>query len=132
MSPIGKKVLLVDDESGLLRAMSYVLEREGYEVVTATNGLQGLIKAQKEHPDVIVLDVMLPGIDGFEVCSRLRADRQTRNIPVIMLSAKGQDSDRMTGLRVGAAAYLTKPVNNSTLLSKISSLLSDSADESGP
>lgn len=122
----------MDDESGLLRAMSYVLEREGYEVVTATNGLQGLIKAQKEHPDVIVLDVMLPGIDGFEVCSRLRADRQTRNIPVIMLSAKGQDSDRMTGLRVGAAAYLTKPVNNSTLLSKISSLLSDSADESGP
>lgn len=128
MNPIGKKILVVDDESGLLRAVSYLLEKEGYEVVTATNGLQGLIKAQKDRPDLIVLDVMLPGIDGFEVCSRLRADRQTQHIPIIMLSAKGQDSDRMTGLRVGAAAYLTKPVKNASLLGKISSLLGDSDD----
>jgi len=113
----------VDDEAGYVRAMTYVMEKEGYEVITASNGLQGLIKAQKEKPDLIVLDVMLPGIDGFEVCSRLRSDPRTAGIPIIMLSAKGQDSDKTTGLAVGALDYLTKPIQNSTLLGKIAAAI---------
>jgi len=99
--------------------MTYALEKEGYEVVTASNGLQALIKAQKEGPELIILDVMLPGMDGFEVCSRLRNDPQTSHIPIIMVSAKGQDSDKSTGLRVGALDYLTKPVDNSILMGKV-------------
>ncbi|MBT4513215.1 MAG: response regulator [Chloroflexi bacterium] len=99
--------------------MTYTLEKEGYEVVSASNGLQALMKAQKENPDLIILDVMLPGMDGFEVCSRLRNDPQTSPIPIIMLSAKGQDADKSTGLRVGALDYLTKPVENTTLMEKI-------------
>jgi len=123
VNPIAKKILFVDDEAGYVRAMTYVMEKEGYEVITASNGLQGLIKAQKEKPDLIVLDVMLPGIDGFEVCSRLRSDPRTAGIPIIMLSAKGQDSDKTTGLAVGALDYLTKPIQNSTLLGKIAAAI---------
>jgi len=119
VTPIAKKVLFVDDEPGYSRAMTYALEKEGYEVVSASNGLQALIKAQKENPDLIVLDVMLPGMDGFEVCSRLRNDPQTSRIPIIMLSAKGQDADKSTGMRVGALDYLTKPVENTSLMEKI-------------
>lgn len=119
MNPIAKKILFIDDEPGYTRAMTYALEKEGYEVISAANGLQALIKAQKGNPDLIILDVMLPGIDGFEVCSRLRNDPQTSHIPIIMVSAKGQDSDKSTGLKVGALDYLTKPVDNSALLGKI-------------
>ena len=119
VTPIAKKILFVDDEPGYSRAMTYALEKEGFEVVTASNGLQALIKAQKESPDLVVLDVMLPGMDGFEVCSRLRNDPQTSHIPIIMLSAKGQDADRSTGLKVGALDYLTKPVENTALMDKI-------------
>ena len=123
VNPIAK-ILFVDDEPGYSRAMTHALQKEGYEVVAATNGLQALIKAQKENPDLIVLDVMLPGMDGFEVCSRLRSDPQTAHIPIIMLSAKGQDSDRSTGLKVGALDYLTKPIENQMLLGKIEDFLS--------
>jgi len=119
VNPIAKKILFIDDEPGYTRAMTYALEKEGYEVISAANGLQALIKAQKGNPDLIILDVMLPGIDGFEVCSRLRNDPQTSHIPIIMVSAKGQDSDKSTGLKVGALDYLTKPVDNSALLGKI-------------
>lgn len=119
MNPIAKKILFVDDEPGYSRAMTYALQKEGYEVISASNGLLALIKAQKGNPDLIILDVMLPGMDGFEVCSRLRNDPQTAHIPIIMVSAKGQDADKSTGLRVGALDYLTKPVNNSTLMGKV-------------
>ena len=119
MNPIAKRILFIDDEPGYTRAMTYALEKEGYEVFSASNGLQALIKAQKGDPDLIILDVMLPGMDGFEVCSRLRNDPQTSHIPIIMVSAKGQDADKSTGLRVGALDYLTKPVDNSALMDKV-------------
>jgi len=131
VSPIAKKILFVDDEPGYVRAVTYVLQKEGYEVITASNGLQGLIKAQKEKPDLVILDVMLPGIDGFEVCSRLRSDPRTSAIPIIMLSAKGQDADRTTGLTLGALEYLTKPVQNSVLLASITAALKESPPASG-
>jgi len=120
---MAKRILLIEDDPSVLRAISYMLEKEGYDVLTAMNGLVGLRKAKEENPDLLVLDVMLPGIDGFEVCHRLRAESQTAQLPILMLSAKGQEADRSTGLEVGANEYLTKPVERSVLLSKIEALL---------
>jgi DNA-binding response OmpR family regulator len=100
-----------------------VLEKEGYEVSSATNGLVGLRKARDENPELLVLDVMLPGLDGFEVCHRIRNDSATAKLPVIMLSAKGQDTDKVTGLKVGANEFFVKPVERVILLSKIKELL---------
>ncbi|MDD5288796.1 MAG: response regulator [Dehalococcoidales bacterium] len=120
---IAKKILSIEDDPSFSRYLSYMLTKEGYEVLTATNGLTGLRKAQEENPDLILLDVMLPGLDGFEVCHRLRAEPKTANLPVLMLSAKGQDSDRVTGLRVGANEFLNKPIDREVLLSKIKEYL---------
>ncbi len=117
---------MVDDEAGFSRAVKYALEKEGYEVLIASNGLQGLMTAQKEEIDLLILDVMLPGLDGYEVCNRLRSDPKTANLPIIMLSAKGQDVDKTTGLTVGANEYISKPVENATLVSRIASWLGDS------
>lgn len=120
---IAKRILIIEDDPSVLRAISYMLEKEGYQVLTATNGLEGLSKAKGENPDLLILDVMLPGIDGFEICHRLRAESQIAHLPILMLSAKGQATDRSTGLQVGADEYLTKPVERSVLLSKIEALL---------
>jgi len=120
---MAKRILIVEDDPSLLRAVSYILEKEGYEVLTAMNGLEGLTKAKGENPDLLILDVMLPGIDGFEVCHRLRAESQTAQLPILMLSAKGQAADRSTGLQVGANEYLTKPVERLVLLGKVEDLL---------
>jgi DNA-binding response OmpR family regulator len=106
-----------------LRYLEHVLQREGYEVISSTNGLFGLRKAREENPALLVLDVMLPGLDGFEVCHRLREDAATSKIPIIMLSAKGQDTDKTTGLKVGANEFFTKPVERTMLLNKIAELL---------
>ena len=121
---ITDKVLIVDDDPGILRAIRHIVEKEGYEVVSATNGMTGLRMAKEENPDLLLLDVMLPGIDGFEICSRLRSDPQTAELPIIMLSAKGQEADRTAGLNVGANEYLTKPVDRTVLLEKMAVLLS--------
>jgi DNA-binding response OmpR family regulator len=99
------------------------LGKEGYEVLTASNGMAGLRKAKDEKPNLLILDVMLPGLDGFEVCSRLRAEPQTAHLPILMLSAKGQDADKSTGLKVGADDYLTKPVERAVLIGKVETLL---------
>jgi DNA-binding response OmpR family regulator len=104
-----------------------VLQREGYEVISATNGLFGLRKAREEGPSLLILDVMLPGLDGFEVCHRLREDAATSQIPIIMLSAKGQETDKTTGLRVGANEFFAKPVDRTVLLQKIAELLNKEA-----
>jgi len=120
---MAKKILIIEDDPAVLRAISYMLEKEGYGVLTAVNGLEGLRKAKEENPDLLVLDVMLPGIDGFEICHRLRAESQTAQLPILMLSAKGQAADRATGLGVGANEYLTKPVERSVLLSRVEALL---------
>lgn len=120
---MAKKILIIEDDPAVLRAISFMLEKEGYSVLTAMNGLEGLKKAKGENPDLLVLDVMLPGIDGYEICHRLRAEPQTAKLPILMLSAKGQAADRTTGLGVGANEYLTKPVERSVLLSKVAELL---------
>lgn len=121
------KILVVDDDPGILRLLQYILSHEGYEVLTASNGIEGLRVAQQEMPDLIVLDVMLPGLDGFEVCHRLRSGPATAQMPVLMLSAKGQEVDRQTGLKAGADEFLVKPVDRPKLLDTVRDLLLRSA-----
>lgn len=118
-----KRVLLIEDDPSSVRLVSYTLEQEGYEVLTATNGLEGLKKVREEAPDLLVLDVMLPGLDGFEVCRRLRADEQTAGLPVLMLSAKAQETDKTTGLKMGADDYLAKPADPSEIVARVANLL---------
>ncbi len=121
---IAKRILIVEDDPSVLRATSFILEKEGYEVLTAVDGLEGLRKAKEENPDLLILDVMLPGIDGFEICHSLRAESQTAQLPILMFSAKGQETDKATGLKVGADEYLTKPVDREVLISKVATWLS--------
>ena len=103
-----------------------MLEREGYQVISAINGLEGLKKARTEGPALLILDVMLPGLDGFEVCHRLRDEPATVKLPVLMLSAKGQDTDKTAALKVGANEFFGKPVDRVLLLNKITELIAAS------
>jgi len=120
---MSKKILVIEDDPGSLRLMVYTLEHQGYQVLTAINGLVGIKKAQSEEPDLIVLDIMLPGMDGFEVCHYLRAEPGTAQLPVLMLSGKAQEVDEATGLKVGADDYLIKPVVPSKIISRVTTLL---------
>ena len=120
---MGKRILVVEDDPGAIRLVSYTLEQEGYEVITALNGLEGLKKARADKPDLLILDVMLPGLDGFEVCRRLRADDGTAGLPILMLSAKAQEIDKTTGLKIGADDYLAKPADPADILDRVSNLL---------
>ena len=117
------EILVIDDDPGVVRFLKNALEPEGYVVLTAINGLQGLAIARQDEPDVVILDVMLPGIDGYEVCQRLKEDSITRYIPVMMLSVKDKRADREVGERVGANEYLPKPVNLVDLLSAVETLV---------
>ena len=121
---IAEKILIVEDDPSVLRATSYILEKEGYEVLTAVDGLEGLRMAKDDSPDLLILDVMLPGIDGFEICHSLRAESQTAHLPILMFSAKGQEADKATGLKVGADEYLVKPVDREVLLDRVTAWLS--------
>ncbi len=120
---MNKKILVIEDDPIALRFARYTLQQEGYQVITAPNGLEGLSKAQTQNPDLIILDIMLPGVDGFELCHRLRATTGTARIPILMLTAKAQESDRQTGFQVGADDYLIKPVQPSEIVSRVNALL---------
>ncbi len=122
---IGKKILVVEDDPSFQRYLDFLFNKEGYQVVLASNGMEGLRKARQEHPDLVVLDVMLPGLDGFEVCHRLRADPVIGKTPVLMMSAKGQDADRVSAARVGANIFFSKPVERTVLLSTVRDLLGE-------
>lgn len=121
------KVLVVEDDPAARRLISFALEQDGYEVLTASNGLEGLTKAQTERPEILVLDVMLPGLDGFEVCRRLRADTETSSVLILMLSAKAQESDKTTGLKMGADDYLAKPADPLEVAARVKTLLQQKA-----
>lgn len=103
--------------------MDYSLRHEGYEVVSASNGLEGIRKAHNDRPDLVILDVMLPGMDGFEICHRLRAENDTAQLPILMFSAKAQEIDKNTGMKVGADDYLPKPAAPAEIVSRVESLL---------
>ncbi|MCZ6789992.1 MAG: response regulator [Chloroflexi bacterium] len=122
---MGKRVLVIEDDPSAARLVEYALEKEGYKVDVAVNGVEGLRKVQEEEPDLIILDVMLPGLDGFEVCHRMRADPGTAHVPILMLSAKAHATDRFTGLKVGADRYLAKPADPAEILACVKSLLTE-------
>jgi two-component system alkaline phosphatase synthesis response regulator PhoP len=118
-----KKILVCDDEPYILMALTDAVEMEGYECVTAINGKEALQKARETLPDLIMLDIMMPFMDGFEVCRELKADATTRDIPVIMLTAKSQQVDIQKGKDAGADDYITKPFRPSTLRKKFNEVL---------
>jgi len=118
-----KKILVCDDEPYILMALTDAVEMEGYECVTAINGKEALQKARETLPDLIMLDIMMPFMDGFEVCRELKADAATRDIPVIMLTAKSQQVDIQKGKDAGADDYITKPFRPSTLRKKFNEVL---------
>lgn len=118
-----KRILMIDDEQDILLPLKYRLESSGYDIRTATTGVEGLEKARKESPDLIVLDLMLPGLDGYQICGMLKHDRLYMKIPILILSARAQPKDIELGLKVGADAYVTKPFDLQELLLKIESLL---------
>src|SRR5260370_5126814 len=106
---MGEKILIVDDDIDSLKLIGLMLQRQGYEIAAASAGGQAVTKAAQEHPDLIILDVMMPDMDGFEVCRRLRADPNTVGIPIIMFTARTLVDDKMTGFETGADDYLLKP-----------------------
>lgn len=118
-----KRILLVEDEKDMVYAVTLQLEANGYEVLTAYDGREGLGKAKKEKPDLIILDLMLPKMDGYKVCGLLKADTRYTKIPIVMFTARAQESDIKLGEELGADAYITKPFEPQVLLSKIRELL---------
>ena len=118
-----KRILLVEDEKDMSYAVALQLEAKGYEVITACDGREGLDKARMKNPDLIILDLMLPKIDGYKVCRMLKFDEKYKNIPIVLFTARAQDSDKKTGEEVGADAYITKPFEPRALLDKIRELL---------
>jgi two-component system, OmpR family, alkaline phosphatase synthesis response regulator PhoP len=118
-----EKILVVEDEHDILELLTYNLEKEGYETARALTGEEALQKVYDIHPDLILLDLMLPGVDGLEVCKQLKQDARTKEIPVLMVTAKGEDSDIITGLEIGADDYLAKPFSPKVLIARIRSVL---------
>lgn len=118
-----ENILVVDDEEDVVELVRYNLEKEGYEVYSAGTGEDAFDKARSKLPDLVVLDLMLPGIDGLEVCRKLKSDSRTRHIPVIMLTAKGEEADIVSGLELGAEDYVTKPFSPKVLVARIRRIL---------
>lgn len=125
-----EKVLVVDDEEDILRLVEFNLVREGYGVICAASGEKALSTARSASPDLILLDLMLPGLDGLEVCRLLRMDEATKNTPIIMITAKGEEADIVTGLELGADDYITKPFSPRVLLARIKAVLRRDKTES--
>src|SRR5947199_3938498 len=113
------RVLVIEDDRSLAEVLSYNLKAAGYEVLVATDGQDGLLRAETKSPDLVVLDLMLPVVDGLDVCRRLRAQPTTREIPIIMLTAKAEESDEIVGFSLGADDYVTKPFSVKVLLERI-------------
>jgi two-component system alkaline phosphatase synthesis response regulator PhoP/two-component system response regulator VicR len=124
-----KRILVVDDEKALVRIIQINLERNGYEVVTANDGLQALEKVASENPDLVILDVMMPHMNGFEVLKTLKSSPATKTIPVIMLTAEAQDTDIFRGWQSGADCYLIKPFNPVELITYVSRIFQPKSAE---
>lgn len=117
------KILIVEDDHDIVEMVEYNLKEEGYETLSAFNGEQGVELARRERPDLIILDLMLPVIDGFEVCRIVKNDQLTADIPIIILSAKSQETDKVVGLELGADDYVTKPFSPRELIARIRAIL---------
>ncbi len=125
-------ILVVDDEKDIIELVRYNLEKEGFTVQGAMDGESGLSIARHEHPDIIIIDLMLPGIDGLEVCRSLRTDSHTAAIPLIMLTAKSEETDRVLGLELGADDYVTKPFSPRELTARIKAVLRRTSAKQAP
>jgi len=121
---MAKKVLIIDDENFFIEPIKLFLKRDGIEVIVANDGLTGLKMARSENPDLIVVDLMLPGINGYQVCRLLKFDNQYRHIPILIVSARDTEHDQSLGKESGADRYLTKPIDPPVLAEEIQSLLS--------
>lgn len=124
-----KKVLVVEDERDLADLLAYNLEKEGYQAIVAVTGLEGLETARRELPDLVVLDLMLPGMMGTEVCSTLRQSERTRAIPVLILTARGEEVDRVVGFEIGADDYIVKPFSMRELMLRVRAILRRSGQD---
>jgi two-component system alkaline phosphatase synthesis response regulator PhoP len=117
------KILVVDDEPTIVRLMEFILARQGHDMIVAVNGEEALEKIRAQQPDLVLLDIMMPRIDGYEVAQRLRADPATATLPIIMLSAKAQEEDIRRGIEVGVDEYVTKPFSPDQLVQVVSEYL---------
>jgi DNA-binding NarL/FixJ family response regulator len=120
---VAKRLLVVDDEAKLLKAVAVTLRKEGYEVVTARSGAEALVRINEALPDLIVSDIRMPGLDGFELARSLRSHARTELVPIVFLTAKDERKDRLSGIRAGVDAYLTKPFDPEELLAVIGNIL---------
>jgi two-component system phosphate regulon response regulator PhoB len=117
------RILIIEDEKGLVQSLTWYLNREGYETVAVGDGAEGLRKAQSLLPDLILLDLMLPGMGGLDVCRELRSGEKTRQIPIIMITARAEETDQVEGFAKGADDYVTKPFSNKVLLQRVKAIL---------
>ena len=117
-----KKILVVDDSPTERHVLNELLTRNGYQVITAESGEEGIAKARSEMPDLILMDVVMPGLNGYQATRTLTRDEATKSIPIIVCTSKGQETDKIWGLRQGALDYLIKPVNSEELLAKIAAI----------
>ncbi len=121
------RILAVDDEPHILKLVSFSLRAPGFEVLEATDGLAAVDMAEKEHPDLILLDVMMPALDGYEACRRIKANPATADIPVVMLSVKSQKTEQAAGVDAGALDYICKPFTPKDLVAQVRGFLGDEA-----
>ena len=118
-----QQVLVIEDEANILLSLRFVLEQAGYEVRTAASGREGLAELQRQRPDLLILDLMLPDVSGYELCQQVRADQELADIPVLVLTARAQQTERLKGIEVGATEYVTKPFRVSDLLGRVARLV---------
>ncbi len=118
-----KKILVVDDEKDITETLSFMLKAAGYDVITASDGEEGLKFAKEENPDLIILDVMMPKINGYKIARLLKYDNKYKHIPIIMVTARGQDSDKLIGEETGANEYITKPFEFEEVLTNVQKYL---------
>jgi DNA-binding response OmpR family regulator len=123
-----KKILIVDDDAFIRRPLEFILRQHGYEAITACDGEECLQAVESAIPDLIFLDVAMPGLDGFGVCRHLKADSRYAGIPVVLLSARGEERDRETGLAAGAIEFMTKPYSPKDLIRRVEEILSESGE----
>lgn len=125
---MAKRVLLAEDEANIAESITFLLERAGFEISVEKDGRRALEAVMADPPDVLVLDVMLPGLDGYEILRKLRADRRGESLPVLMLTAKGQREDREMALKCGADLFITKPFSNAEIVSAVRKLAGGDPD----
>lgn len=118
-----RRVLIVEDEPNIVLSLEFLLQREGYDTAVAVDGEEGLALVRRWHPDVVLLDVMMPKRNGYEVCRAIKGDAELTSLPVIIVSAKGQEVEVLKGLELGASAYITKPFGNAEILEAIRAVL---------